>query len=76
MRSQALRFTVERAHDPESPAVWIMDDDFGYDAMLKVGGDFATITEKLAFAQAIADVLNQAEHRIPICPSVNSPENI
>lgn len=46
---------------------WIDDDDFGYDAAISVSGDFVD-DEKRKFLQAVCDVLNENEARIPIPP--------
>jgi hypothetical protein len=45
--------------------MYIDDDDFGWDAMLRIGGDFGTEAEKLAFARAVAKALNEAGDAIP-----------
>lgn len=54
-------------HDPaQHPTrVWIFDDEFHWDAGLRVTGDFAEIADRIRFAQAICDVLNEAADRIP-----------
>lgn len=46
----------------------IDDDEFGYDAAIRVSGDFATTEEKEAYLKAIRDVLNENETRIPFRP--------
>lgn len=45
--------------------LWIDDDEFSYDAALRVTGDFETPEAKLAYLQALCDVLNENEDRIP-----------
>jgi len=62
MRSTEIRFGVHW----DSHRVWVTDDHFGFDAWLKVTGDFATLAARVVYAQAIADVLNAAEKKIPI----------
>jgi hypothetical protein len=60
-RSRPTRFEVHE-HDGK---IFVDDDDFGYDALLMIQGDFVD-DEKRAFAQAVADVLNENEGRIPV----------
>jgi hypothetical protein len=40
--------------------VFICSDDFTHDVSLRVLGDFRSLSEKKKYAQAIADVLNDA----------------
>jgi hypothetical protein len=40
--------------------VFIQDDNFEYDARLYINGDFLDIELKERYAQAIADILNEA----------------
>lgn len=42
----------------------IIDDDFIFDAMLKVDGDFDDAT-RTAYAQWICDALNEADKQLP-----------
>lgn len=54
-------------HDPgqHKTRVWIFDDEFHWDAGLRVTGDFASVEERVRFAEAICAVLNEAGDRIP-----------
>lgn len=52
------RFTVQ------DEGRWIDDDDFIFDAMLKISGDFSDESRK-RFAQWICDTLNAADARLP-----------
>lgn len=63
-RERPKRFEVMNSLDGES--VFIDDDDFGWDALLRVQGDFGDIEAARKFAQAVCDVLNENEARIPI----------
>jgi hypothetical protein len=63
-RSRRERFVVVE-HDKDK--LYIDDDDFGYDAAIKVSGDWE-YPEKLAYAQAVADALNAAGDKIPVAP--------
>jgi hypothetical protein len=45
--------------------IYVDDDDFGYDACMKITGDFATKEERIVYAQAVADALNVAEIPTP-----------
>lgn len=55
------RFTVQEG------GRWIDDDDFIFDAALKISGDF-TDEERLAFARWICAVLNKADEQLPRQP--------
>ena len=44
--------------EPDCDGVFLASDDFTHDVCMQVGGDFATIDDKKAYAQEIADVLN------------------
>lgn len=55
------RFTVQDG------GRWIDDDDFLYDASLKVSGDF-TDEARVAFAQWVCDALNEADKMLPRPP--------
>jgi hypothetical protein len=48
---------------------YINDDDFHWDAALAVSGDFESEAEKLRYMQAICDVLNANEDKIPYRPA-------
>lgn len=52
------RFTVQDG------GAWIDDDDFIFDAMLKVSGDFTDV-ERERFAQWVCDALNAADAKLP-----------
>jgi hypothetical protein len=72
MRSRPERFK------PNDGGTWIDDDDFGFDAMLKVDGDFGSDADRLAYAQFICDKLNAPEAipapegaQLPPLPDVN-----
>lgn len=61
MRSHPIRFTV----NSDENGTYVYDDDFGWDAMLKIGGDFGSLAARNAFAEAIAKALNDAGDAIP-----------
>jgi hypothetical protein len=61
MRSKPVRFEVME-HEGR---IYIDDDDFGYDALLRLAGDWS-YHEKLAYAQAVAEALNAAGDKIPV----------
>jgi hypothetical protein len=63
MRSKKIRFEVVERTDRKD--LFIDDDDFGYDAMIIIEGDFG-YAEKLAYAQAVVDALNTAGDKIPV----------
>lgn len=67
MRSQSVRFTVSTQLRPQE-LVQIHDDDFHWDAALRVSGDFENVDEKRRYALAVAQALNAAEASIPIRP--------
>lgn len=54
-RSMAVRFAATDS------GKYIMDDDFHYDAMLQLTGDWPSDDERQAYAQAVADALNAAK---------------
>lgn len=56
--SVRTRFTVQDG------GRWIDDDDFIFDATIKIGGDFSD-EDRLRFAQWIADTLNAADAKLP-----------
>lgn len=61
-RQRSNRFEV----NPEGRhGAWIDDDEFSYDAAIRVTGDFETPEAKRAYMQAICDILNEQEDRIP-----------
>jgi hypothetical protein len=43
----------------------IDDDDFLYDALISIGGDFGDDAIRTAFAQWVADALNAADASLP-----------
>jgi hypothetical protein len=55
-RSQSVRFTAYVGRE----AGFVTDDDFHYDAVLTLNGDFPTDAERLAYAEAVAAALNAA----------------
>lgn len=65
MRSTTKRFNV--CH-PTGSRLYIGDDDFHWDALLRVNGDFESDAEKLRYAMAIAKVLSEHEDEIPYRP--------
>lgn len=65
MRSRPVRFEVHEYASKSVRRLYIDDDDFGYDACVKVSGDW-DYPEKLAYAQAVADALNAAGDKIPV----------
>lgn len=46
--------------DGTMQAVFIDSANFEHDARLYLVGDFATVEDKLAYAEQIADILNQS----------------
>lgn len=66
MRSRPNRFDVTVT--PNS-RLYIDDDEFHWDASLRVIGDFESDEEKRRYAQAIAEALNRAADSIPCRPS-------
>lgn len=73
MRSQTTRFTVSSQTRPQE-LVSIHDDDFHWDAALRVSGDFENIEEKRRYAHAVAQALNAAEATIPCRPLPESTQ--
>jgi len=67
MRSQSVRFTVSARSRPQE-LVQIHDDDFHWDAVLRVSGDFENLEERKRYALAVAQALNAAEASIPVRP--------
>lgn len=66
-RMRPVRFEVHEHNG--SP--YIDDDDFGFDAVIDVGGDFAD-DEKKRFLEAVCAVLNENEARIPTADQMRS----
>lgn len=67
MRSVPTRFNVVHYTNDR---LYIGDDDFHWDALLRVNGDFESDAEKLRYAQAIAKVLSEHESEIPFRPLI------
>ena len=73
MRQRSNRFEVDIG---PSGKLFIDDDDFHWDALLQVQGDFETPETKRYYAEAIAKVLSAHEAEIPYrTPHPVSPEN-
>lgn len=53
----------------ENIQVW--DEDFGYDAALRITGDFGSYDERMAYANAVAEALNKGD--IPKHPASPKP---
>lgn len=49
--------------------LYIDDDDFHWDALLRISGDFESDDEKRRYAEAIAKVLSDHEDEIPHRPA-------
>jgi hypothetical protein len=64
-RMRPVRFEV---HEDHKQIAYIDDDDFGYDALIRVHGDFADDSERRKFMEAVCAVLNENEARIPVAP--------
>jgi hypothetical protein len=60
-RQRSNRFEVSEGRQ----GLWIDDDEFSYDAAIRITGDFETPEAKRAYLQAVCDVLNAQEDRIP-----------
>lgn len=56
-RSRDQRFHVMEG---DGNRIFVDDDDFGWDAALRITGDFDVYVDKLRFAKACADALNVA----------------
>lgn len=63
-RQRKRRFEVHG----EARRPYIDDDDFHWDALLSVQGDFENHAEKRRYLKAIAEVLSNHEDEIPHCP--------
>lgn len=65
MESQSMekRFSVHQEKTEDHFRVSIFDDEFHWDACLRIYGDFASMEDKLRYARAICKALNKA--RIP-----------
>lgn len=57
-RSRAVRFVARMNTDGRG--VVVDDDDFHYDALLKLSGDWPSDAERMAYAEAVAAALNAA----------------
>lgn len=57
-------WSVEVYPKPDGTNVYIASDDFHHDVMLRVGGDFADLNQKKAYAEEIAKRLNYYNHHI------------
>jgi hypothetical protein len=68
-RMMEKRFSI---HEGDGERIYIDDDDFHWDALLRVSGDFESCEEKKRYAQAICDVLNAAEDSIPYRPAAET----
>ena len=66
MRMRKRRFNAQIGYT--SNRLYIDDDDFHWDALLHVSGDFESDAEKLRYARAIAKVLSDNEDKIPYGP--------
>lgn len=64
MRQRKARFCVQSGSRHN---FYIDDDDFHWDALLKVNGDFESGREKLRYMRAIAKILSDNEDKIPYC---------
>lgn len=62
MRQRKRRFAVQSGSRNN---FYIDDDDFHWDALLKVNGDFESGRAKRAYMNAIAKVLSDNEDKIP-----------
>lgn len=65
-RMRKRRFEVQSNY--QTGRIYIDDDDFHWDALLRVNGDFENDAEKLRYAKAIARVLSKYEDEIPYRP--------
>jgi len=68
MRMRKRRFKVLDASDGSPGRMWIDDDDFHWDALMRVSGDFESDAEKERYMKAIAKVLSDNEDKIPYRP--------
>ena len=60
-RQRSNRFEVSDGRH----GLWIDDDEFSYDAAIRITGDFESQEAKRAYLQAVCDVLNAHEDSIP-----------
>ena len=67
MRQRRRRFEV---HTGSEGRLYIDDDDFHWDALLRIWGDFENDAQKMRYAKAIAKVLSDNEGKIPYRPAV------
>ena len=57
--------TINRGFDDKGPWTTNLDgkcihsDDFTYDVILRIGGDFESDEQRRAYAQGLADLLNK-----------------
>lgn len=65
MRMRKRRFKALQHGDRR---LYIDDDDFHWDVLLRVSGDFENDAEKMRYAKAIAKVLSDHEDEIPYRP--------
>jgi hypothetical protein len=63
METNMARFSVQN-DEPYGSAIWIYDDDFGFDVTLKITGDWLE-ADKLRYAEAVCNVLNYHDTVIP-----------
>jgi len=68
MRERERRFEVHEASDGR---IYIDDDDFHWDALLRIQGDFENDAARRQYAEAIAKVLSEHEDQIPHRPDDN-----
>lgn len=52
-------WSVEAHSSDDKQKIIIQSDDFNHDVWLYLSGDFATIEDKIAYAQGLADILNK-----------------
>jgi hypothetical protein len=73
MRTRPNRFEVQSnsVGDP-----YIDDDDFNWDALLKIDGDFGSDAEKRRYMTAIAAVLSAHEDEIPYRSAEPKPPTV
>ena len=62
-----VRFLV--ASNSNGECIGVQDEDFGYDVLLRTGGDFGTEDERIDYARAVCAALNAAANRIPTGPA-------
>lgn len=62
MRTRPKRFEVQ---ENSKGGFYIDDDDFNWDALLRIDGDFGSDVDRRRYAEAIAAILSENEDRIP-----------